>query len=146
MQRLRSLVSTWFGRGNNRRFLIAGAINTAFGLAIYPLLLFSSIDLRRHYFVALLIAQAISLVFAFCVHKLFVFRSDGRIIREFFTFASFYLSIYAINWLTLPLLVELAGIAPVAAQTGFSIIVVVGSYFFHHKVTFAAPIPDVKTG
>lgn len=122
--------------GRPVRFLIAGGVNTAFGLAIYPLLLWSMPALRTHYMVALGVAQAVSLCFAFATHKLAVFRTRGNWLREFATFASFYLANYAANWVALPLLVEVAGLPPVIAQTGFTVLLIVGSWFWHSRVTF----------
>ena len=119
------------------RFLAAGAANTAFGLAIYPLLLWSTPLLRTHYLLALGIAQAVSLCFAFATYKLGVFRTRGNLAREFGAFSSFYLFNYAANWAALPLLVELAGIPSVLAQLGFTALLIVGSYFWHSRVSFA---------
>ncbi|MFV1919363.1 GtrA family protein [Sphingomonas sp. MJ1 (PH-R8)] len=118
------------------RFLMAGAANTAFGLAIYPALLWSVPAFRTHYLVALGIAQAVSLCFAFTTYKLGVFRTRGNILREFATFASFYLFNYAANWVALPLLVELAQVPPVIAQLGFTVALIAGSWFWHSRVTF----------
>lgn len=122
--------------GRPVRFLIAGGVNTAFGLAIYPLLLLGVPAFRTHYMVALAIAQAVSLCFAFATHKLAVFRTRGNWLREFAAFASFYLANYAANWVALPLLVEVAGLPPVIAQTGFTVLLIVGSWFWHSRVTF----------
>jgi putative flippase GtrA len=118
------------------RFLMAGAANTAFGLAIYPALLWSVPAFRTHYLVALGIAQAVSLCFAFTTYKLGVFRTRGNILREFATFASFYLFNYAANWVALPALVELAQVPPVIAQLGFTVALIAGSWFWHSRVTF----------
>lgn len=118
------------------RFLVAGAINTGFGLAIFPLLLWSSDWLEHHYMVALLIAQATSVLFAFSAYRIGVFRAKGDMTRQFGIFSSFYLFNYVINWAALPLLVEVGGIAPVFAQLGFAIVLIVGSYFWHSRVTF----------
>lgn len=122
--------------GRPLRFIIAGAANTAFGIAIYPLLLWSVPAFRVHYLPALAIAQAVSLCFAFLTYKLGVFRTRGNIIREFGAFASFYLVNYAANWAVLPLLVELGGIPPVIAQLGFTLVLIAGSWFWHSRVTF----------
>jgi putative flippase GtrA len=118
------------------RFLIAGGANTAFGLAIYPALLWTVPWLERHYMIALLIAQAVSLCFAFTTYKLGVFRTRGHVLREFATFCSFYLANYAANWVALPLLVEVAHVPPIIAQLGFTLLIVIGSYFWHSRVTF----------
>jgi len=118
------------------RFLVAGAANPVFGLGIYPLLLWSFAALQHHYMLALGIAQAVSLCFAFATYKLGVFRTRGNLAREFGTFSSFYLFNYAANWAALPLLVEVAGLPPILAQLGFTAILIVGSYFWHSHVTF----------
>jgi putative flippase GtrA len=121
------------------RFLIAGAANTAFGVAIYPALLWSVPAFNTHYLLALGLAQAISLCFAFATYKLGVFRTRGNLAREFGTFSSFYLFNYAANWAALPLLVELAHVPPVIAQLAFTAALIVGSWFWHSRVTFREP-------
>src|SRR5689334_5017382 len=83
------------------RYLIAAGLNTAFGLAIYPVLLWSFPPLQRHYLVALLIAQAISLCFAYANYKIGVFQTRGQYAREITAFASFYIVNYAANWAAL---------------------------------------------
>lgn len=120
------------------RFLLAGAANTALGLALYPLLLWTVPILRVHYLAALGICQAVCLCFAYATYKFGVFRTRGNVAREFGAFSSFYLVNYAANWGALPLLVELGGIPPVVAQVGFNLMVIVGSYFWHSRVTFRA--------
>jgi putative flippase GtrA len=124
------------GGGRPLRYLIAAGLNTVFGLAIYPLLLWSSPYLRHHYLIGLLIAQAISLMFAYANYKFGVFRTRGRYAREVTAFASFYLANYAANWAALPLMVEVVGLSPIVAQLIFSFFVMVGSYFWHSRVTF----------
>lgn len=118
------------------RFAMAGAANTAFGLAIYPLLLWSVPAFHTHYLLALGIAQAVSLCFAFATYKLGVFRTRGNVAREFGAFSSFYLFNYAANWAALPLLVEVGGIPPIVAQLGFTLLLIAGSWFWHSRVTF----------
>lgn len=118
------------------RFLIAGGINTAFGLSFYPLLLWSVPTLQSHYMIGLAIAQAVCLCFAFTTYKLGVFRTKGHLLREFATFASYYLFNYALNWGALPLLVEAGGLSPIIAQSGFSLLLIAGSWFWHSRVTF----------
>jgi putative flippase GtrA len=122
--------------GRPLRFLIAGAANTAFGLAIYPALLWAVPMLRTHYLLALGIAQALSLCVAFSTYKLGVFRTRGNVAREFGAFSSFYLVNYAANWAALPLLVEGAGVPPVIAQLAFTLLLIAGSWFWHSRVTF----------
>lgn len=122
--------------GRSLRFLLVGGLNTAFGVALYPALLFVLTPLRGHYMVVLLIAQGVSLLFAFTTQRLLVFRSRGRILHELLKFSSFYLGIYAVNWVTLPMLVEIVRLKPWIAQLGFTAVTVFGSYFFHSRLTF----------
>lgn len=118
------------------RFVLAGAVNTAVGLSFYPALLWAVPLLRTHYLVALGIAQAVCLCLAYVVYKLAVFRTRGNVLREFAKFSSFYLFNYAANWAALPMLVEFGRIPPAIAQLGFNAVVIVGSYFWHSRVTF----------
>ena len=120
------------------RFALAGALNTAFGLTFYPMLLWLFPLLRIHYLLALGISQAVCLCFAYGTYKFGVFRTRGNVAREFSAFSSFYLLNFAANWLALPLLVEFGRVSPIVAQFGFSLIVMVGSYFWHSRVTFRA--------
>src|SRR6185503_12011839 len=72
------------------RYLVAAGMNTAFGLAIYPALLWTLPWLRVHYMVGLFIAQAVSLCFAYSSYKLGVFQTRGGYARELTAFLSFY--------------------------------------------------------
>lgn len=118
------------------RFALAGTLNTILGIAFYPALLWLSASLREHYLIALGISQAVCLVFAFASYKIGVFRTEGDVLREFLRFSSFYLINYAANWMVLPALVELGKIDPLYAQLGFTLVVVIGSYFWHSRITF----------
>jgi len=122
--------------GRPIRFLAAGALNTAVGLTLYPLMLWSVPLLRTHYLIALGIAQAACLMFAFATYKLGVFRTRGGLGREFALFSSFYVVNYAANWAALPALVELGGIHPIIAQTAFTVVLIAGSWLWHSRVTF----------
>ncbi len=126
----------WQRHGKLLRFLVVGGLNTAFGLALYPILLIASAWLHRHYLVALGISQAICLCFAFVMYKLTVFRTRGQVAREAGTFVSFYAVSYAVNWVALPLLVEAAHLSPIVAQVGFTVVIVAASYLWHNNVTF----------
>jgi putative flippase GtrA len=118
------------------RYAIAGLLNTALGVAFYPALLWLFAPMRQHYMLALGISQIVCLLFAFATYRLGVFRSQGGVLREFFRFSSFYLIIYAANWLALPVLVEFAKFDPLVAQVGFTAVIVLGSYFWHSRITF----------
>lgn len=121
------------------RFVLAAAANTAVGLTVFPVMILVSPFLRVHYMIALVVTQAVCLAFAFATYKLGVFRSRGDLVGEFVRFSSFYMVNYAVNWVALPVLVEIVGIKPLFAQLGFALIAMAGSYFWHSRVTFARP-------
>lgn len=121
------------------RFVLAGGLNTLFGLSIFPLIRWAIPYLHAHYQIALLIAQTISLCFAYGTYKLTVFRTRTRhdaLAREVGAFSSFYLIAAVINWAALPLLVEQLGIGPNVVQTGFAVLLILGSYVWHSRLTF----------
>ncbi len=115
---------------------MVGVINTVVGIAIYPLLLLASSYLNKHYMVALGISQAICLTLAFAMHKIIVFQTRANIFREFRAFAAFYLFNYGVNWLLLPLMVSQLHLHPAVAQSIFVVALIIGSYFWHSKITF----------
>jgi putative flippase GtrA len=118
------------------RFLIAGGANTALGLAFFPLLVWSTPYFQAHYLVALAISQIVCLLFAFATHKLGVFRTRGGWLREFAKFSSYYVFNYAVNWAALPLLVDVGGAPLIPAQLGITLVLIIGSWFWHSRVTF----------
>lgn len=142
MQRIVGAASSLITRGGKPlRFLMVGGLNTAFGLSIYPALLWSIPWLQVHYMVALLIAQAVATLFAFITYKLLVFQTKGRTGRELIRFLSFYVANYAVNWAALPLLVEVARLPPIVAQVGFTLTLAILSWFWHNRITFASHAP-----
>jgi len=128
--------------GRPLRFLIAGGLNTALGLSFYPFLLWAVPFFHTHYLLALGISQVVCLCFAYATYKFGVFRTQGNVGREFGAFSGFYLFNYAANWAVLPLLVEAGGLHPSIVQLGFNVLVVVGSYFWHSRVTFRTARAD----
>jgi putative flippase GtrA len=119
------------------RFLLAGALNTVVGLAAYPGLFFLLAPLKLHYMVVLGITQVACVAFAYLTNKFLVFRTDGNYLRESGKFVLFHLSYFLVNLGALPLLVEIFGMSPVWGQTLFAVAVIITSYFWHSKITFA---------
>lgn len=119
------------------RFLFTGALNTIVGLAVYPAIFFLFKSFQLHYLTILTISQVVCVTFAFLTTKFMVFRTSGNYLREFSKFGTFHLSIYLINLVVLPVLVECTGMSPVWAQLSFTIVVIVSSYFWHSRITFS---------
>lgn len=140
--RLAGALDTLRSHETKVRFVLAGALNTVFGLAIYPLLMWVLAPRALHYLVVLTIAQSLGILFSFVTTKFLVFRTRGRYISEFGKFVTFHLGNFAVNLLALPILVEFAKIPPVWAQLFFSFVVIVSSYFWHSRITFRSRSPD----
>jgi putative flippase GtrA len=120
------------------RFLLAGALNTAVGLAAYPALFFLLAPLKLHYMMVLGITQVTCVAFSYLTNKFLVFRTVGNYLRESGKFVLFHLSYFLVNLVALPLLVEVIGMSPVWGQTLFAVAVIITSYFWHSNVTFAS--------
>lgn len=119
------------------RFLIAGGLNTIFGLALFPMLFIWCEPLHLHYLVLLTVSQLVCVTFAFLTNRYFVFKSSGRLVKQYLTFCSFYYTYFLFNLLLLPLIVEGFSFSPIYTQLVISVFIVLFSYFFHNKVTFA---------
>lgn len=135
-------VGGWISRlaGRPVRYVLAGVLNTLVGFAAYPGLLWASGWFRHHYLLALLVVQILCVLFAFTTYKVGVFRSRGNLIGDFIRFTSYYATIFAVNWVTLPFFVEVVGINPIITQTVFNLFVVVFGYFWHSNITFKSEI------
>ncbi len=120
------------------RFILAGALNTVIGLAVYPALYFLAAPLKLHYLVILAVSQVLCVSFAFFTSKFLVFRTSGNYLQESWKFLMFHFTYFLVNLAALPALVELAGMNPVWAQTLFAVLVIVTSYFWHSRITFSS--------
>ena len=126
-----------FGQHQKKfRFLIAGGINTAFGLSVYPLIYLFLEPFGIGYMKALFLASITSITFSFLTSKYFVFKTKGNLKKEYAKFFIFYGLYLSINLVCLPFLVEVLKITPIISQTLFSIFIIITSYFWHNYVTF----------
>jgi putative flippase GtrA len=120
------------------RFLFAGALNTAIGLAVFPALYLITDPLKLHYLVILIMSQILCVAFSYLTNKFLVFKTSGNYLNEFGKFLSFHMFYFLANLAALPAMVELWGMDPVWAQTLFAVLVIVTSYFWHSRFTFTS--------
>lgn len=118
------------------RFLVAGGLNTVFGLSIFPALMWTLGPMGWNYIEVLILCQVVSVCFAYGTNKLLVFKTSGNYLAEFLKFSSFYIMNFVINIAILPILVEFLRLSPVVAQTIFVVVVVCTSYLWHSRFTF----------
>jgi putative flippase GtrA len=132
-------------------FLIVGGINTVVGFALFvgfDLLLGPTVDALTGEVIGSLIilgcAHVVGTLFAFVLHRRFVFRVQGHVVRDLLRFESVYLVALGINALALPLLVH-AGMERIIAQALITLATTVISYAGHRYFSFRRPATDEST-
>lgn len=117
------------------RFVLAGALNTAFGFACF---VFYQHVVGQHwgYMWSLALAHVTSVLFAFGTHRWFVFRVSGGVLRDLWRFESVYLASIGMNAVFLPAAVELAHLPVLVAQALITAVGVVLSWLGHSRFSF----------
>ena len=118
-------------------YLLVGGVNTAIGLSAFPALYFLTKPYNPHYMIVLAVSQVFCVTAAFFIYKHLVFRTKGNYLSEYMKFSAFYSAYFVINLMVMPILVEVAGMNPVKSQILISIGIIISSYFWHSKITFA---------
>jgi putative flippase GtrA len=123
-------------------FLVIGVINTVVGFAIFIAASETVGQLVDHRFgkiagslVTLGITHVLAVLFAFVMHRRFVFRVRGHVLRDLVRFWSVYLTAAGINFVALPVLVEL-GLDRIPAQVIIVASTTLLSYFGHRHFSF----------
>jgi putative flippase GtrA len=121
---------------------VVGGINTIVGFAIFIACSESVGHLVDHRFgkvagslVTLGITHVLAVLFAFAMHRRFVFRVRGQMLRDLTRFWSVYLTAGGINFVALPVLVEL-GLQRIPAQAIIVASTTLLSYFGHRHFSF----------
>ncbi len=117
------------------RYLLAGGYNTVFGFAVFTGLYYLLIE-HLHYLIIATLAQVIGITNSWLVYRVFVFRSKGNMVREYLKIYIVYGTSFFLGIALLALLVELAGMHPVAAQFLVILVTVVVSYLGNSRFTF----------
>ena len=122
-------------------FLVVGAANT--GIGLFWFVTFQYL-VGRHvgYMVTLLCAHVVSVLCAFCLYRLVVFRVRGHVLRDLLRFESVYLSALAVNAVLLPLLVEIAHLPVLVSQFLIVGVTSLMSWFGHKHFSFRRPAAD----
>ena len=115
-------------------FLAVGAFNTAFGYLLFAMLLL--LLGHRLYLVALLCAYIVSVLLAFVLYRFLVFRVRGHVLRDLWRFVTVYLFALAVNFVTLPLLVELVHLPVLVAQAMIVLVTSLMSWMGHKHYSF----------
>jgi putative flippase GtrA len=117
------------------RYLLAGGWNTLFGYVV-GLVLYYGLDGRAHVLAVGIVANILAITMAFLTYKLFVFRTRGNWLTEYFRAYLVYGATSALGIALLWVLVDRLGVAFWIAQGFVILFTVVVSYLSHSRFTF----------
>ena len=116
-------------------FLVVGAINTLVGYLVFAGFLLT-VGKQWHYLAALACAHVISVLFAFVLYRFVVFRVRGHVLADLWRFETVYLSALAVNFVLLPVLVEIVHLKVLLAQALIVLVTSVMSWVGHSRFSF----------
>ncbi len=117
------------------KFLLAGAYNTGFSMIVFAGLYLLLANLI-HYTLIAVLTHIVAITNSFLIHRYFVFRSEGPIVKEYFRSYVVYAAAFIASMTMLVLLVEIAGLHPILAQFLTIVVTVAISYFGNSRFTF----------
>jgi putative flippase GtrA len=121
-------------------FLIVGAINTVVGFTTFAAFLVLLGESR--YLVALACAHVVSVLIAFVLYRFVVFRVRGHLLADLWRFETVYLLALAVNFVLLPLLVEIVHLPVLLAQALIVTVTSVMSWVGHKNFSFRRPVSE----
>jgi putative flippase GtrA len=131
-------------------FLMVGGFNTVVGFGIFVACSLTAGHATDHRFgkvaaalVTVGITHVLSVLIAFAIHRRFVFRVRGHVLRDLVRFESVYLTALGINAVALPVLVEL-GMSRIPAQAIIIASTTFLSYFGHRYFSFRRGSADTQ--
>ncbi|HZX99770.1 MAG TPA: GtrA family protein [Dermatophilaceae bacterium] len=130
----------WFPRvvrDQRVAFLIVGGINTVVGFLCFAG--FLVVLGKQRYLVALVCAHVVAVLIAFVLYRFAVFRVRGHVLADLWRFETVYLSALAVNFVVLPVLVELAHLPVLLAQALIVLVTSVMSWVGHKHFSFRRP-------
>ncbi|MFT4285225.1 MAG: GtrA family protein [Protaetiibacter sp.] len=127
------------------RYYLAAGVMALFYLGLYG----GGLLLGIPYFLAIVIAQALTISVAFPVYRRFVFRSKGALWPDFLRFLSVWMGGAIAGFIATPLLVELVRIDPFIAHLIAVVVVSILSFLGHRFFSFrrragTADSPDTR--
>jgi putative flippase GtrA len=119
------------------RFLVTGVWNTVFGLLAYTLL-YTWLHKEVNYLVIMIPANILAVTNAYIGYKLFVFKTKGHVLREYFRFYVVYGVSILMNFVIMFLMVDGLGIHPLISQFAGVAVTTVCSYIGHRHFSFGS--------
>jgi len=126
-----SLARLW-ARQSLRYVVVAGTV-----ALLYVGLMAAGVECGLHYMFAVLVAQGTTIMVAFPVYRVIVFRSGGDVRHDFARFLTVWSSGAIAGFVATPFLVEVLGMDPVGAQILAIVVVSVLSFLAHRYFSFS---------
>ena len=123
-------------------FLVVGAANTVIGISWFAVFLVTVGQVWGQpwgYLASLACSHVLSVLCAFVLYRFVVFRVRGHVLADLWRFETVYLSALAVNFVMLPLLVEIAGLPVLLAQAMIVLLTSVISWVGHKHFSFQRP-------
>lgn len=124
-------------------FLMVGAVNTVVGFGWFVLFEFT-VGRVWGYLASLAFAHVFSVLCAFALYRRFVFRVRGHVWRDLGRFELVYLVSISVNFVLLPILVEIGHLPPLLAQFLIVFVTTLISYFGHRGFSFRRAAPAAE--
>ncbi len=124
-------------------FLLVGGLNTLISMVAF-LVISRFVDLWGGD-AAVLGAQLVAIPCAFVLHRRFVFRVSGHVLRDLGRFALVNVIPVTVNLVVLPILTKGFGVPLLPAQAGFTLFWVIGSFFLHRGFSFKRTAADDRS-
>ena len=121
---------------NKINYIMAGAWNTLFSYVTFIILYYLTKPFKLHIVIVLIFSQIISLTQAYITYKIFVFKTKGNYLQEYFRFYLVYGSSFIINLILILSFVDIMHMNPILSQGIIACIVVILSYFAHTNFSF----------
>lgn len=118
-------------------YLLIGVWNTIFGYFTFAALYYL-FHQEIHYLILFIISNILSITNAYIGYKIFVFKTIGNYLKEYLKFYVIYGAAMLLNFILLPIVVELFHINPILAQGFLIIFNVIISYLGHKNFSFKA--------
>jgi putative flippase GtrA len=118
-------------------FLIVGGVNTVIGFLSF--MGFLALLGQQRYLVALVCSHVVAVLIAFVLYRFAVFKVRGHLLRDLWRFETVYLAALAVNFVLLPLVVEVAHLPVLLAQALIVLVTSLMSWVGHKHFSFRRP-------
>jgi putative flippase GtrA len=118
------------------RFAAAGAVNTAIGLLLFPVMDTILRPFAVPYLATLVLCHIIAVTQSYYLGRVFVFRSNQKLLWEYVLFSAFQWAYLLANMIVLPTIVMMSGRDPRVVQVGISLVAMICSYVWQAQVVF----------